>query len=112
MVLQSAGRWIISICLPTKSKLLDRAEARIVRDASLMGRNQRTTMEIRTASPELREFISDYLIEQMAPRLRAAGVTGREAAMDCLRAANFGAASTAALVDRALAVAMEVPAKL
>jgi hypothetical protein len=46
----------------------------------------------------------------MAPRLRGAGVTGREAAVAHLLAAGFGAASTAALVDRALAAAVERPA--
>ena len=64
-------------------------------------------MEIRNASPELREFVSEYLIEQMVPVLRTAQITRREAAVECLRAANFGAASTAALVDKAVAVAIE-----
>jgi hypothetical protein len=46
------------------------------------------------ASPELRELISKYLIEQMGPVLRAARPTRREAAVECLGAANFGTAST------------------
>jgi hypothetical protein len=57
------------------------------------------------ASPELRELISKYLIEQMGSVLRAERPTRREAAVECLGAANFGTASTAALVDRALATA-------
>jgi hypothetical protein len=42
------------------------------------------------ASPELRELISKYLIEQMRPVLRAARPTRREAAVERLGAANFG----------------------
>ena len=62
------------------------------------------------ADPELVSFTASYLIDQMAPRLRAAGVAGREAAVAHLLAAGFGAASVNALVDRALAAAMERPA--
>ena len=57
------------------------------------------------ADPELVSFTASYLIDQMAPRLRAAGVAGREAAVAHLLAAGFGAASTAALVDQALVAA-------
>lgn len=61
-------------------------------------------MEIRNAAPSLVTFMSEYLIEQMAPRLRAAGITDREAAVAHLLAAGFGAPSVNALVDRVLAV--------
>ncbi len=62
------------------------------------------------ADSELVSFTAAYLIEQMAPRLRGAGLTGREAAVAHLQAAGFGAASVNALVDRALAAAVERPA--
>jgi hypothetical protein len=62
------------------------------------------------ADPELVSFTASYLIEQMAPRLRGAGVTGREAAVAHLLAAGFGVASVNALVDRALDAAVERPA--
>ena len=62
------------------------------------------------ADPEIVSFTVSYLIEEMAPRLLAAGVTGRETAVARLLAAGFGATSVNALVDRALAAAMERPA--
>jgi len=62
-----------------------------------------------SADPDIVSFTASYLIEQMAPRLRAAGVTGREAAVAHLLAAGFGATSVNALVDRALDAALERP---
>ena len=63
------------------------------------------TIIVIDAPPELVAFVSAYLVDDMAAALRAAAITDRTAALSCLRAKSFGAASTAALVDRALAEA-------
>ena len=62
-------------------------------------------MQISAAPAELVSFVSDFLLSDMVPALRAAGITGREEAIAHLRARGFGEASTAALVDQALALA-------
>lgn len=66
---------------------------------------QTTRIPASAPSQALVDFTSDYLIEQMAPRLKAAGITGREAAVACLLEAGFGKLSVNALVDRALVAA-------
>lgn len=62
-------------------------------------------MQISPAPAELVSFVSNVLLADMVPLLRAAGITNREDGIAHLRAHGFGKPSTEALIDRALAAA-------